>query len=225
MKTLKTGVFSLVLLIVCAASVFPWQSEVKDVVDGDTIKALQYGDIVSIRLYGIDAPEMNQPFGKESRDRLASLLSGRTFDVEVIDKDNFGRLIAIITTPHGCVNERLIKDGCAWVYKQYCKHPDCKKWADYESRSRSEKKGLWSQNNAIEPWVFRSNKSQDAPNASDAPAKEEAATSDNYHGNVTSYIFHRSSCRYFRCKACTKIFSTREEAINAGFRPCKVCNP
>ena len=222
MKTLKACVFSPVLLIVCAASVFPWQSEVKDVIDGDTIKALQYGNIVSIRLYGIDAPEMNQPFGKESRDRIASLLSGRNFDVEIIDKDNFGRLIGIITTSQGCVNERLIKDGCAWVYKQYCNHPDCKKWAEFEAASRSGRKGLWSQNNAVEPWVFRSAKSQDATYA---PTKEEAAASGEYSGNVTSKVFHKFSCRYFRYKACSKIFSTREEAINAGFRPCKVCNP
>lgn len=46
-----------------------------------------------------------------------------------------------------------------------------------------------------------------------------------YRGNTQSHIFHRSSCRHFGCKNCTRVFSSREEAINAGYRPCKVCNP
>lgn len=46
-----------------------------------------------------------------------------------------------------------------------------------------------------------------------------------YHGNVESKIFHERSCRYFHCKACTREFSTKEEAEMAGYRPCKVCKP
>jgi methylphosphotriester-DNA--protein-cysteine methyltransferase len=46
-----------------------------------------------------------------------------------------------------------------------------------------------------------------------------------YRGNVDSKIFHQSSCRYFNCKSCTATFSSREAAINAGYRPCKVCKP
>jgi methylphosphotriester-DNA--protein-cysteine methyltransferase len=48
---------------------------------------------------------------------------------------------------------------------------------------------------------------------------------DAYHGNTDSKIFHQSSCRYFNYKNCTRVFDTREEAIKAGYRPCKVCNP
>lgn len=46
-----------------------------------------------------------------------------------------------------------------------------------------------------------------------------------YHGNTDSKIFHKSSCRYYNCKHCTKEFDNREEAIRAGYRPCKVCKP
>lgn len=46
-----------------------------------------------------------------------------------------------------------------------------------------------------------------------------------YRGNVSSNIFHRKGCRYFRCKHCLQKFATREAAMGAGFRPCKVCNP
>ena len=46
-----------------------------------------------------------------------------------------------------------------------------------------------------------------------------------YHGNSDSKIFHKPGCRYYNCKACTMEFSSRQEAIDAGYRPCKVCNP
>ena len=46
-----------------------------------------------------------------------------------------------------------------------------------------------------------------------------------YHGNLQSKIFHSPSCRYYDCAKCTLAFETREMAVSAGYRPCKVCNP
>ena len=46
-----------------------------------------------------------------------------------------------------------------------------------------------------------------------------------YHGNVKSKVFHRPGCRYYDCKNCAATFASRDEALNAGYRPCKVCNP
>ena len=52
-----------------------------------------------------------------------------------------------------------------------------------------------------------------------------AQADTEYHGNVSSKIFHGPDCRYYDCKNCTAIFNTREEAINSGYRPCKICKP
>ena len=52
-----------------------------------------------------------------------------------------------------------------------------------------------------------------------------AAASTTYHGNSESKIFHSSGCRYFSCKACTKTFTSRQSAIDAGYAPCKTCKP
>jgi len=46
-----------------------------------------------------------------------------------------------------------------------------------------------------------------------------------YNGNVKTRIFHVQGCRYFGCAACTATFANREAAVQAGYRPCKVCNP
>lgn len=50
-----------------------------------------------------------------------------------------------------------------------------------------------------------------------------AAAAATYRGNIRSGVYHNSSCRYFACKNCTAVFSSREDAIRAGFRPCKIC--
>ena len=59
-----------------------------------------------------------------------------------------------------------------------------------------------------------------------APATAPAsAAKGKYHGSTASKVFHRPGCRYYNCKSCTMGFATREEAIAAGYRPCKACKP
>ncbi len=54
-----------------------------------------------------------------------------------------------------------------------------------------------------------------------------AATALAYIGNHNTYKFHHDGCRYVaRMNEGNKVwFDTREEAINAGYIPCKVCRP
>jgi len=58
-----------------------------------------------------------------------------------------------------------------------------------------------------------------------AALPRSASQARDYHGNLESHIFHQASCRYYACKACTATFKSREEAITAGYRPCKICKP
>jgi len=51
------------------------------------------------------------------------------------------------------------------------------------------------------------------------------AVSVVYHGNVKSGVFHRPGCRHYSCKNCIAVFPSREAAMEAGYRPCRVCNP
>lgn len=46
-----------------------------------------------------------------------------------------------------------------------------------------------------------------------------------YHGNTRSHRFHRPGCRYYNCRRCTAEFTSQQEAIAAGYIPCKVCRP
>ncbi|WP_242012404.1 Ada metal-binding domain-containing protein [Pseudodesulfovibrio cashew] len=57
------------------------------------------------------------------------------------------------------------------------------------------------------------------------PLTSEALAASVYHGNKRSHVFHQPGCRYFDCKNCVVVFTSRQEAIGAGFRPCKICRP
>ena len=54
-----------------------------------------------------------------------------------------------------------------------------------------------------------------------------AAESGQYVGNLNSHKFHIISCRYVgRMNPSNKVFfDTRDDAINEGYVPCKVCKP
>jgi len=64
-----------------------------------------------------------------------------------------------------------------------------------------------------------------SPTSIKRETKQPSATGGIYHGNTKSKIFHKSSCRHYNCKNCTRTFNSREEAIQAGYRPCKICKP
>ena len=70
----------ILLLIVALAFPLPayaWPGTVLDVHDGDRMIVAPMGDVrtpLKIRLYGIDAPELEQKGGPQSRDHLLSLV-------------------------------------------------------------------------------------------------------------------------------------------------------
>lgn len=49
----------------------------------------------------------------------------------------------------------------------------------------------------------------------------------SYIGNSNSAIFHYEDCRSgSRIKEANRVyFDTRDEAVDAGYHPCKVCKP
>jgi hypothetical protein len=44
-------------------------------------------------------------------------------------------------------------------------------------------------------------------------------------GNPSSFVFHSPHCRYSKNGKCTAVFTTREDALQQGYKPCGVCKP
>ena len=191
----------------------PIQGKVVGIADGDTITVLQDNQQFKIRLYGIDTPEKSQDFGQKAKQFTSDMVFKQHVKVVSYDIDRYGRTVGTVYTGQKCLNEELVKNGFAWVYKKYCAESFCNQWAQLEREAREKKLGLWIYDNPIPPWDFRSGKSI------------KNNISGVYYGNVHSLVFHAPTCKHFNCKNCTKVFQDRESAIKAGYKPCGICNP
>lgn len=126
-----------------------------DVHDGDTVKIEFRGKVSIHRLENIDAPEIAQKFGKESRDYLRKLILGKLVLVTTHKTDKYNRELSLIEIAGKSVNKLMVSSGNAWVYKQYCKESG---YFDQEKKAKQIKKGLWAESKPIPPWEFRKRK-------------------------------------------------------------------
>jgi endonuclease YncB( thermonuclease family) len=80
------------------------------VVDGDTIVIRK----TQIRLFGVDAPEMNHPYGKKAKWALVSLCKGQTIRAEITATDDHGRTVAKCFLQDGRdLSAEMVKQGLA----------------------------------------------------------------------------------------------------------------
>ena len=128
------------------------------VADGDSFVVRKNGSELSIRLWGIDAPEFDQPYAQASKNTLKRLLSEKYLQIIPKDIDKYGRIVAVVHVGNMSVNSTLVASGSAWVHDYYCKEPICVGWYELEEKARNDKSGLWRGNNVIEPWVWKMKK-------------------------------------------------------------------
>lgn len=126
-----------VFLALCLASpAWAFQARTKTVHDGDSLK-VQRADkqLVTIRLYGIDAPEFKQAFGQDAKKRLMALVARKNVDIEPVDTDHYGRTVALVRLKDGTlVNEVMVADGLAWVYTQSAPRTCASTWPSLSGR-------------------------------------------------------------------------------------------
>lgn len=123
------------------------------VADGDTLTALSLGRRqIKCRLYGIDAPEKKQAYGQASKLSLAELTFGREAQIEVVDRDRYGRSVCRIAVAGVDINREQIARGMAWMYRQYTSDRD---YQEAELVARTRRIGIWREAEPTPPWAFR----------------------------------------------------------------------
>ena len=132
------------------------QGRVLRVIDGDTIELLvKQEDIkqslkIKVRLFGIDAPEKKQAFGKEAKEFLSSLILDKEITLIINDKDKYQRTIGTILLNDKDINKEMVKNGYAWAYESYST-----KYLAEQADAQMFKLGLFKDENAIKPSEFR----------------------------------------------------------------------
>jgi endonuclease YncB( thermonuclease family) len=100
--------FALSLILSAAALLLPYTvsaevlgGRVISVADGDTLIIQTDKGQQRVEIAGIDAPEMSQPFGKQARERLAKLVTGKKVTVLWTKKDDNGSVVGRVQLETG----------------------------------------------------------------------------------------------------------------------------
>ena len=107
----------LVFLLSCQSATMPKGLEVKvaRVVSGQTLEVVSSeSKVMSVRLIGIDAPDLQQqPWGQAAKQRLAAMIGTKPvlLEFDVQEQDSFGRRLAYVWQEGMLLNESLVAEG------------------------------------------------------------------------------------------------------------------
>ena len=121
-----------------------------------------------IRLQGIDAPELHQAFGTQSKKNLSDMVFDKDVTAVCDKTDQYGRLVCKILLNDKDVNLEQVKAGMAWHYKEYQREQsaeDRELYARAEDEARNARRGLWADADPIEPSAFRKEQKREREDA------------------------------------------------------------
>ena len=136
----------------------PVSGTVIRVIDGDTLRVSIEGFEMPVRLWGIDALEMDQPNGPKAREKLEALVpKGSRVKVYPVSKDYYDRMVAVVDNGNGqAVNFNMVARGWAYHHPRYDpRRRGC--LASAERAARDSRMGLWRYGTSKEdpPWERR----------------------------------------------------------------------
>ncbi len=133
-----------------------WTAEVTHVVDGDSIwvRTEDGGKRRKLRIEGIDAPEICQTQGPESRAAMRNLALGQRVQVTVRAYDRYGRGIATVrrASDNLDIAGAMVTKGWAWS-DTFRSRPG--KFAREEAAARGARQGLFAKPKPERPAEFR----------------------------------------------------------------------
>ncbi len=167
--------------------------DVYRVIDGDTFE-LTNGE--TVRLIGINTPEIGEKCSYEASKQLSSIISGKTVYLErdVSETDKYDRLLRYAYANGTFVNLKLVYDGFAYAVEY---PPDTKyasELANAESSARAAGRGcLWTVGCPSSCYV---------------------------HITATGIKYHAADCQFL---SQSNIRICRDDAIKQGYTACSIC--
>ena len=132
--------------------------------DGDGCIATRLGwfrrnrETIEIRLHAIDAPEYDQPFGREATHRLKRIAEGKRFNFKIWDSyDQFGRVVGVLYQRRlgQSVNRQMVESGMAYRFTRFGEMSGLG-LTNAERDARRQKLGVWSlPDGGVRPWHHR----------------------------------------------------------------------
>jgi endonuclease YncB( thermonuclease family) len=137
-----------------AAAGESFTGRVVGVADGDTLTVEDAAKKrLRIRLAGIDAPEMDQIYGKSARSALIRLCLGKPAEVKLGAPDG-DRSVGEVSCGGRDAAAEQVKRGMAWVSARYT--PPGSPLFELEANARLTRAGLWGgKAEPVAPWQWR----------------------------------------------------------------------
>jgi endonuclease YncB( thermonuclease family) len=128
-----------------------------DVIDGDTVIVLCEGKKRPVHLVSVDAPQLEQPYGKEAKAFTKKLLLNNVVTIDYVDRSRANDM----TSADGkSLKWGLIRAGLAWYpanHKSNSLRNISDKLGKHERKARRSRKGLWAQDKPVAPWSLHRN--------------------------------------------------------------------
>lgn len=206
-----------------------YDARVLSVLDGNTLSVRNEttNQQSYVRLRGIDAPESQQPYGAAARQRLASLVAGKSVRIEFKGTDRMGTVEGRILLNGEDINLAQLRAGLAWfhtIYGNELSDEQRKLYQEAETEARKARRGLWQDAEPTAPWQYRAAKQigddpRDIPHA--APARV------NVVADRRAKLYYLSNCPgYSRIPARSRVrFTSTDAAARAGYKPAPGCTP
>jgi endonuclease YncB( thermonuclease family) len=181
--------------------------KVVEVVDGDTFFI---ANRQPIRLYGLNAPELDYCLGQEAKAAFTKLVLNKQVELREPITDNFGRIMALVYVDGQLVNEKLLHAGLAESNRSVSSAQDVMRAAnDY---ARANKVGIFSaQCYQITP-----------------PDSKCAIKGNKDEANKNALVYTMPQCDHYSGVIVEKFkgeqwFCTEAEAVKAGYTKSPNC--
>ena len=184
----------------------PYETVYK-IADGDTF--ILEANKQTVRLFGIDAPELGNCYGGEAQAKLSKLLSKKKVQLKEPVVDHFGRIVALVYVNGQLVNEIMIREG----YAAYRSEPGSEKQAmkaahDY---AKENKIGIYS-----------------SACTDESPPDPKCAIKGNHDLDRDEFLYLTPSCAHYNLVNIRRFeadqwFCTEAQAKKAGFKLSPDC--
>jgi endonuclease YncB( thermonuclease family) len=124
---------------------------VASVAEGDMLTVKTELSRVAVRLADIDAPEVSQPFGAQSRESLSRLTLGKPIQCRENGRDRFGQPAWRCTVENLDVNAEQVRRGMAWAFTRYRNDEAMRR---LQEEAQLAKRGLWRDPGPVAPWSW-----------------------------------------------------------------------
>jgi micrococcal nuclease len=127
--------------------------------DGDTLWVRPLGGDgrrrpVKLRLLGIDAPERCQTWGEQAQVALSNKVLNKEVRLQTRGRDDHERVLGNVWLGEEDVSAWMVDQGHAWSYRF---RRSAGPYASQEENARQNKRGLFADEQAVEPRQFRKN--------------------------------------------------------------------